>query len=194
MYSVTVPVGEAPSHVVRQVPSLRRHVCATQVAMATQAWSFGQLVALQQLAATQLAHVEAPMLKISAAAGQRPPSPSSAPLSLAMPPSPGGEPPPPAAGPPHVVPLVGMQGPICCGWSLVDEQAHASASAASAASAVAIARARPVGSHRRPCPPGPPAPPGEGSKGDGGDGDRDDVEKEGSTRAMATGFLGPRPR
>src|ERR1700722_9483294 len=146
MYSVTVPVGDAPSHVVRHVPSFWRHDCATQVAMATQAWSVGQLVALQQWAATQLAHVEAPMLKISLAAGQLPPSPSSVPLSLAMmPPSPGGELPPPAAAPPHVVPAVGMQGPICCGWSLDDEQAHASAIAATVRTVVAIAPARPPG-------------------------------------------------
>jgi hypothetical protein len=139
--------------------------------MATQAWSFGQLVALQQWAATQLAHVEAPMLKISVAAAQLPPSPSpSVPLSLAMPPSLGGEPPPPAAGAPHVVPAVGMQGPICCGWSLDDEQAHASPSAASARSVVAIARG-PTGPHR---PRRPRGPAGASSGGVG----RDGIEKE----------------
>jgi hypothetical protein len=179
MYSVTVPVGDAPSHVVRHVPSFRRHDCATQVAMATQAWSVGQLVALQQWAATQLAHVEAPMLKISFAAGQLPPSPSSVPLSLAMtPPSPGGELPPPADAPPHVVPAVGMQGPICCGWSLDDEQAHASAIAATARTVVAIAPARAPGNRRRRRPAGGTSPAARSRGRDGGNGGRDDIEKE----------------
>jgi hypothetical protein len=135
MYSVTVPVGEAASHVTRHDGSFGRHVCATQTAIEVQAGSFGQLVAFtQQCSATQVAHEDSAVLKISLAPAHVPPSPTTTVLlSVGPPPSPcAEEPPAPPTGPPQF-----EQGPSKGGLGpLVDEE--------QAAARVARAAARPA--------------------------------------------------
>jgi hypothetical protein len=58
MYSVTAPVGAAPSQVGKQETSFAKHCLTTQVAIDRQMGSFGQLAALsQQFAAAHETHV-----------------------------------------------------------------------------------------------------------------------------------------